>query len=184
MAKGSSGFVFGLTAAAVASVGFLAYQASATVPAALGKPRPTASARAAADKATREARSPAALPAGTGGGERVVYAVDRARVWLVDGHERVTRTFTVTPGSIDPVPGTYQVTSRSNSVTGTDGTPIEHVVRFTAVDGVAVGFSAAVGQRKPTADADVRTGGIRESRADGDVVWQFATIGVKVVVIR
>jgi hypothetical protein len=29
----------------------------------------------------------------------------------------------------------------------------------------------------------VRTGGIRESRADGDVMWTFATIGAKVAVI-
>jgi hypothetical protein len=30
----------------------------------------------------------------------------------------------------------------------------------------------------------VRTGGIRESRPDGDAMWAFATIGAKVVVIR
>ena len=52
-----------------------------------------------------------------------------------------------------------------------------------AVDGVAIGFSAAVGKPRSAADTDVRTGGIRESREDGEAMWEFATIGVKVVVI-
>ena len=77
-----------------------------------------------------------------------------------------------------------RVRSRSRSVTGTDGTPVEHVVRFTSADDVAVGFSAAVGNSTPEPDPSVRTGGIRESRPDGDAMWQFATIGQKIVVIR
>ncbi|MCH5673630.1 hypothetical protein [Streptomyces gilvus] len=182
MAKGSSGFVFGLTAAALATVSFLAYQASATVPAGFSVPQAAAS--ASASQAPRVDPNPAALPAGTGTGERVVYSVDAGRVWLVDARGRVLRTFTVTPGSLAPFPGTYPVTSRSNSITGTDGTPVEHVVRFTAVDGVAIGFSAAVGVTRSEPDTDVRTGGIRESRTDGNAMWQFATIGVPVVVIR
>jgi hypothetical protein len=178
--------VAGLTATAVATVGFLAYQAQATVPAALGgKPAASASASAAASKAPRDRRNPAALPSGSGTGERVVYSVDDDRVWLVDGRNRVQRTFKVTPGTLDPLPGTYWVSSRSNAVTGTDGTPIEHVVRFTSVDGVAIGFSAAVGEGSRTAAVPgVKTGGIRETRADGNVMWTFATIGVRVVVIR
>lgn len=113
-----------------------------------------------------------------------MYSVAADRVWLVGADGKVTRTFAVTPGSVDPAPGTYPVTSRSNSVTGTDGTPIEHVVRFTSVDGVAIGFSAALDGSAPAADPAVRTGGIRESRPDGDAMWRFATIGEKVVVIR
>ncbi|MFI5689021.1 hypothetical protein [Streptomyces sp. NPDC051636] len=183
MAGTSSSIVAGLTAAAVAAVGFLAYQAQATVPAGLGgKPRANASLTA---KAPRDRRNPAALPSTSGSGERVVYSVDDDRVWLVSGHNRVLRTFTVRPGSVDPLPGAYVVTSRSNAVTGTDGTPIEHVVRFTSVDGVAIGFSAALNTSTVTTpDPTVRTGGIRETRADGDAMWRFATIGVPVIVIR
>jgi hypothetical protein len=33
-------------------------------------------------------------------------------------------------------------------------------------------------------DPRSRTGGIRQSRADGNAMWEFATIGQKVVVIR
>jgi hypothetical protein len=182
----SAGIVAGLTAAAVATVGFLAYQAQATAPASPGgRPGPSASAASAASKAPRDRRNPTALPRGSGTGERVVYSVDDDRVWLVDERNRVRHTFRVTPGTLDPLPGTYWVSSRSNAVTGTDGLPIEHVVRFTSVDDVAIGFSAAVGDGSPAmADPGVKTGGIRETRANGNLMWQFATIGVPVVVIR
>ncbi|ANP56298.1 hypothetical protein [Streptomyces griseochromogenes] len=185
MARSSSGIVAGLTAAAVAAVGFLAYQAQATVPASLGgRPGAGASPSATATKAPRDRRNPAALPRGSGAGERVVYSVDDDRVWLVDERGRVQHGFGVHPGSVDPTPGKYWVTSRSNTATGTDGIPIEHVVRFTTVSGVTIGFSAAVGGGTGLADETVKTGGIRETRADGDAMWRFATIGVPVVVIR
>ncbi|MCS0600180.1 hypothetical protein NX794_02860 [Streptomyces sp. LP11] len=184
MAGTSSGIVAGLTAAAVGAVGFLAFQARATVPAGLGG-KPSASA-SAASKAPRDRRNPTALPHGSGTGERVVYSLDDDRVWLVSARDRVQRTFRVRPGNLDPLPGTYWVSSRSNAVTGSDGVPIEHVVRFTTTaDGIAIGFSAAVGDGSPVAaDPGVKTGGIRESRSDGDAMWLFATIGVPVVVIR
>ncbi|MFJ4522529.1 hypothetical protein ACIP4Y_16510 [Streptomyces sp. NPDC088810] len=183
MAGTSSAIVAALTAAALGTVGFLAYRAQATVPAHPGA-GPTAHATIAS-KAPRDRHHPTALPSGSGTGERVVYSVDDDRVWLVAPENRVQRTFPVRPGSVDPPAGTYWVTSRSNAATGTDGVPIEHVVRFTSVDGVAIGFSAAVDDGSGmTADASVKTGGIRESRPDGDAMWRFATIGVRVVVIR
>ncbi len=175
--------VTGLTAAALVTIGVLAYQASATAPAEPGRERAGASPSPGASRAPRDERRPDALPAGSGTGERVVYSVDDDRVWLVGAAERVRRTFRVTPGAVDPAPGGYAVTSRSNKVTGSDGVPIEHVVRFTSVDGVVIGFSAAVDDAaRPATGA--RTGGIREARADGDAMWEFATIGQKVVVVR
>ncbi|MDO0926193.1 hypothetical protein QQY24_12430 [Streptomyces sp. TG1A-8] len=181
MAGTSAGIVAGLTALAVGVVGLLAHQAHTTVPAGL-----RGAARAAgAVKAPRDRHDPAALPDRSGTGERVVYSVDDDRVWLVGPDNRVGRTFPVRPGGVDPLPGTYWVSSRSNAVTGSDGAPVEHVVRFTSMNGVAIGFSAAVGSAPaPASDADTRTGGIRESREDGEAMWRFATIGVPVVVIR
>ncbi|MCL7424337.1 hypothetical protein [Streptomyces sp. YS415] len=183
MASSSSGFVAGLTTAALVTVGYLAYQASANVPADLGRPGGGSTPAAAASKAPRDQQNPAALPAGSGKGERVVYSVDDDRVWLVGADDEVRRTFVVDPGTVDPAPGVYRVTSRSNAITGTDGVPVEHVVRFTSVNGVAIGFSAAVDEAAEAATA-ARTGGIRETRPDGDAMWDFATIGQKVVVIR
>ncbi|UFR02829.1 hypothetical protein KBP30_17270 [Streptomyces sp. Go40/10] len=184
MAGTSSGIVAGLTAVALGTVGFLAYRAQATMPAHLGA-GPAAHATAAS-KAPRDRHNPTALPNGSGTGERVVYSVDDDRVWLVAPGNRVERTFRVRPGTVDPPAGTYWVTSRSNAATGTDGVPIEHVVRFTSVDGVTIGFSAVVDGAAAgmVADTGVKTGGIRETRADGDAMWRFATIGVRVIVIR
>ncbi|MEU7379230.1 MULTISPECIES: hypothetical protein [unclassified Streptomyces] len=185
VARSSAGFVAGLTAAAVLTVGFLAYQAQATVPRnPTGRPGPKATHAASASKAPRDNRRPAALPRGSGTGERVVYSLDDDRVWLVGADGTVQNTFRVSPGNVDPAPGTYAVVSRSKAITGTDGVPVEHVVRFTSTDGAVIGFSAAVDGSWPTPDPAIKTGGIRESRADGETMWMFATIGQKVVVIR
>ncbi|MFK0170201.1 hypothetical protein ACIQU5_15485 [Streptomyces sp. NPDC090306] len=185
MADSSSGMVVaGLTTVAVATVGVLAFQAYATVPAGVGRAAKSVPTAAVASKAPRDRRNPTALPASSGTGERVVYSVDDDRVWLVSARGKVLRTFKVAPGSVDPAPDSYSVDSRSNAVTGTDGAPIEHVVRFASVDGIAIGFSAAVRPPQTRPAPDDRTGGIRESRADGEAMWQFATIGQRVVVIR
>ncbi|MEV6943244.1 hypothetical protein AB0N07_14855 [Streptomyces sp. NPDC051172] len=183
MARSSSGFVFGLTVAALATVGFLGYRASVTAPAAFGKPQASASPTVAVPGAPGAQRHPDLPPAASGAGERVVYSVGSDRVWLVDAHNQVLRSFTVAPGNVDPAPGVYGVTSRSNSAIGTDGTTIEHVVRFTSVEGVPVGFSAAVRTSPAAPDPTVRTGGIRESRKDGAALWEFATIGAQIAVI-
>ncbi|MFF8288320.1 hypothetical protein ACF068_03665 [Streptomyces sp. NPDC016309] len=185
MARSSSGFVAGLTVAALAAVGFLAYQASATVPADLAAPAPAASVSAPAPGGApeRPADPVLALPKQSGSGVRVVYALGARRVWLVGEKNAVTRTFAVMPSTVNPAPGTYAVTSRSGSVAGSDGVRIEHVVRFTNVEGVTVGFSAAVDGSMASPDPTRRTGGIRMKRADGDAMWTFATVNSKVVVV-
>ncbi|MGW5618581.1 hypothetical protein [Streptomyces sp. NPDC003877] len=184
MALSSSSIVAGLTAAALATVGYLAHQASTSLPAGAGRVQAGATAAPGTSQAPRAGKDPAALPDGSGEGARVVYSLRRDRVWLVGANGRVARTFEVDPSAVDPAPGRYAVTSRSNSVTGSDGVPVEHVVRFTSVDGVVVGFSSAVDAAAAAPDPRVRTGGIRESRADGNAMWTFATIGRPVVVVR
>jgi hypothetical protein len=184
VAVSSSGIVAGLTAAALATVGYLAHQAAQTLPAGLGRAHAGAAPSADASKAPpRTRKDPAALPVGSGEGARVVYSLRGDRVWLVGGDEVITRTFEVSPSAVDPAPGNYAVTSRSNAITGSDGVPVEHVVRFTTVGGVVIGFSAAVDGSTAAPATKVRTGGIRESRADGEAMWTFATIGRKVVVV-
>ncbi|MEU8519713.1 hypothetical protein [Streptomyces sp. NBC_01216] len=176
----------GLTAAAVAAVTFLAYQASANVPADLAEKPRTPSSAPSADATGgphKPVRDPLAVPADSGSGTRVVYALAEKRVWLVNEKGQATHTFSVMPSTVHPVPGTYSVSSRSGAVRGSDGVPIEHVVRFTTAQDVTVGFSAAVDNSLPTPDPTRKTGGIRMKRADGDAMWTFASIGVKVVVV-
>ncbi|WP_369213846.1 hypothetical protein [Streptomyces flavofungini] len=182
MSRSSAGFVAGLTAAALAAVGFLAYQASASAPDSLAK-RPDKSPAASASRSPKEKADPTAVPGRSGTGERVVYSLDADRVWLVEASGKVRNTFKVTPGSVDPAPGTYAVSSRSGSVTGTDGVAIEHVVRFTNRDGVAIGFSAAVDGSTPKPDPSKKTGGIRQSRENGTAMWEFAGVTKKVIVV-
>ncbi|MET8684071.1 hypothetical protein ABZV77_07610 [Streptomyces sp. NPDC004732] len=181
MSRSSSGIVAGLTAVALAAVGFLAYQASASAPDHPGKADKSPS--ASASRTPKDKKNPTALPARSGAGERVVYSLDDQRVWLVEASGKAKQTFKVTPGTVDPVPGTYAVTSRTGRITGTDGVPIEHVVIFTANEGVAIGFSAAVDGSTPPPDAAKKTGGIRQSRAHADAMWEFALRDKKVVVV-
>ncbi|WP_306321006.1 MULTISPECIES: hypothetical protein [unclassified Streptomyces] len=184
MARSSTGFVTALTAGALVVVGFLAYQASASAPDDLAEKKSGSSPSASASKTPQKTTDPKALPAGSGKGERVVYSLGENRVWLVGSGNRTKTTFEVTPGTVDPAPGAYSVTSRSGSVTGTDGVPIEHVVRFATTNGVAIGFSAAVDGSTAAPDPGKQTGGIRESRKAANEMWQFATIGAKVVVVK
>lgn len=178
----SSAIVAALTAAALATVGFLGHQASENVPPDLRSAAGAGTAQSAPKAPGAKDRS-GTLPARSGRGARVVYSLDDDRVWLVEGDGEVRRTFSVSPSTVDPAPGTYRVTSRSKRVTGSDGIPVEHVVRFASVDGTVIGFSAAVDGSMPNPDPGVRTGGVRETRADGAAMWQFATIGRKVVVV-
>ncbi len=186
MARGSSGIVAGLTAAAVAAVAFLAYQASANAPASVASTpgeKPAASASAQPSAKPKPTVDPLAVPAASGKGERVVYALKDRRVWLVDEDDKAIRTFTVMPSPVSPPPGDHQVTSRSGTVQGSDGVPIEHVVRFANVDEVAIGFSAAQDGSMASPDPTSKTGGVRMKRADGNAMWTFATVGAKVVVV-
>ena len=184
MPKRSSGIVAGLTAAALAAVGFLAYQASANVPDSLAKP--SAPSTAASGPAGSPAKKPdrLAVPAKSGTGKRTVYALKARRVWLVSADGKPRRTFAVMPSTLNPAPGTYAVTTRTGQTAGSDGVPIEHVVRFAMVGQVAIGFSAALDNTMPSPDPKSKTGGVRMKRVDGDALWSFATVATKIVVVR
>lgn len=183
----SSTIITALTAAALVAVGVLGYQAAASAPDTLAPGRKDGSHGSNAPKSPAKGEKdkprPVAVPEGSGEGRRVVYALGAKRVWLVDEDGKAVRTYRVAPSTVSPPAGTYTVTSRSVAVTGSDGVAIEHVVRFASVDGVVIGFSAAVDRATPKPDPSKRTGGIRESRADGKAMWEFALRGVKVVVV-
>ncbi|AXG78251.1 hypothetical protein [Streptomyces paludis] len=188
MSRKTSGIVAALTAAAIGAVGFLAFQASANIPGkatATGSPgsSPSASASGSAGSPAHQRKNPRALPAESGTGERVVYALGERRVWLVAEGGKPERTFAVVPSTVSPAAGSYAVSSRSGSVTGSDGVRIEHVVRFTSVDNVVIGFSSAVDGTTATPDPTLKTGGVRMKRGDGNAMWRFATVGTKVVVV-
>ncbi|KAB8167231.1 hypothetical protein FH609_012675 [Streptomyces sp. 3MP-14] len=193
--SGSGVFVAALTTLALAVVGFFAYQASAAdnwpPPPSRATPTPEESEGANGDGdggAEGEAAEQPAVPAESGEGRRVVYALEQRRVWLVDveadGGETLLSTYEVFPSALSPEPGTYAVSSRSERGTGSDGVPMEHAVVFhVAPDGTVFGFSAALDGSTPNPGATQGTGGIRQSREDGAAMWDFARDGVLVVVV-
>ncbi|MFF7730499.1 hypothetical protein [Streptomyces sp. NPDC008001] len=203
MARSSSGvIVAALTAAALAGVGFLAFQAEA----APDKPHSSHAAGAGASAEAKgkdgaagtgsgdgagkdggsggQEQAAPPVPAGSGTGQRVVYALGQKRVWLVGADGKAAHSFEVAPSTVNPQPGSYAVTSRSATGTGSDGKAIEHVVRFHQnAAGVVFGFSAAVDGSLPDPASGKKTGAVRESPADGRAMWDFAVNGTKVVVV-
>ncbi|MFE9422141.1 hypothetical protein ACFYNO_04160 [Kitasatospora sp. NPDC006697] len=191
MAKTGPGVVVaGLTLAALAVVALLAVQAEGTAAPAAAATRPSPGPTSAAPSASATAEpSPSALPlpsaAAIGATRRVVYSLSAKQVWLVDPKKdpQVLAAFPVEPGSVSPAVGSYTVYSRSAATTGTDGRPVEHVVRFAQQSGTVFGFSAAVDGSTPSADPHTKTGGIRAGRQDGQTLWDFATTGTRVLVV-
>ncbi|WP_316524010.1 hypothetical protein [Kitasatospora brasiliensis] len=181
--------VTGLTLGALAMVGLLAFQANGAQDRAGGiKPTVTTTATGTATSAAPSAApTPTVppLPTTSGSGTRVVYSVGSHYVWLVDPKKtpQVAAAFAVTPGTVEPAPGSYAVYSRTQTTTGTDGKQIEHVVRFAQQNGVVFGFSAAVDGATPTTDPSAKTGGIRSGRAEGQLLWDFAPKDTKVIVV-
>ncbi|WP_225847863.1 hypothetical protein [Streptomyces sp. HPF1205] len=182
--------VTGLLAAALGTVGLLTVQAAdsaGTAPA--GTAGGTAGAGAAGLGAGRGA-GPATghgttrLPAGSGTGERVVYSLSGGRVWLVGGHGEVVRSFAVVGGGLPPSVGPHKVFARRQGGRGGDGVKVEHVVLFAETDGLNIGFSAAADGSMAARDPAMRSGAVRESRADAAALWQRAPIGAAVVVVR
>lgn len=167
--------VTALLATALAVVAVLTAQAS----------RSTTDLPARARAAAAAARAPhnAGPPVNSGNGERVVYSISRGRVWLVDRNDRVVRTFPVVEGEVAPSVGTHRVFARRLGGTGGDGARVEHVVLFAVTDDTNVGFSAPSDGSPQPPDPAKPTAAIRETRADGDVMWQLAMTGTTVVVV-
>ena len=185
-------WVTGLTAGAVAAVVVLTVQAERGPHPMASAARSSASASASDKPGGKASPSPkaSASPSGTevpkasGTGRRVVYDLSARRVWLVDADDTARRTFTVWPGTVDPVPGSYTVSVRKDATTGSDGVKIEHIVYFSVVSGVNIAFSNAVdGSSPPPAAAGAQTGGIRMAKADGAALWAFGDLGTKVRVV-
>ncbi|MFI2207617.1 hypothetical protein ACH47Z_44650 [Streptomyces sp. NPDC020192] len=177
-------WVTGLTAGATVAVVALAVQANhgPHPTAAVADRKPSASASAHAS-ATPHSSAPPALPDASGQGRRIVYSLGEQRVWLVDATGKATRTFTVWPGTVSPQPGRYSVTLRIQSLRGSDGVEIEHVMYFTKASGVNVAFSNALDGSSPPPAAGKKLGGIRMQKADGAALWSFGDQGTTVAVV-
>jgi hypothetical protein len=150
--------------------------------AATAKPSASASAGAHASATPKPPAAPV-LPEESGTGRRIVYSLGEKRVWLVDATGRATRTFTVWPGTVSPQPGSYSITLRTQSLKGSDGVEIEHIMYFTKVQGVNIAFSNALDGTSPPPANGKKLGGIRLHKEDGAALWSFGDQGTKVAVV-
>ncbi|GAB2880421.1 hypothetical protein GCM10027074_55840 [Streptomyces deserti] len=177
-------WVTGLTVGAVAAVAVLAVQADQGPHPTATAARPSSSASASAEPRPKES-APAVVPDDSGTGRRIVYSLGRKRVWLVDASDATRRTFAVWPGTVSPDPGTYAVSKRTEATIGSDGVQVEHILYFTAKNGLSIAFSNAVDGSSPRpAASGTQTGGIRMPKADGSALWAFGTTGTSVVVVK
>jgi lipoprotein-anchoring transpeptidase ErfK/SrfK len=182
--RGATFSVLIMTIASLAGVGVLAAQAKATAP------RVRASASVAVGKTTTAksgttstTTSQAALPANSGSGTRVVYSVGERRVWLVT-NSTVERTIAVVPGTIAAPDGTYTVDAKSPGATGSDGVQVLYVVRFDADDTTTTfGFDSEAGITGLPPAPTGQTGGVRMAQLDAHALYQFSSVGTKVVVV-
>jgi lipoprotein-anchoring transpeptidase ErfK/SrfK len=130
------------------------------------------------------------LPADSGTGRRVVFAIGRQRVWLVNRDGSVERTYPVSGSMYDNLaPGTYSVYSRSRHAVGVDDSgTMGFMVRFAHGATAAIGFhSIPMLHGKPVQTRDelgtpLSHGCIRQARPDARALWQFAPLGTTVVV--
>jgi lipoprotein-anchoring transpeptidase ErfK/SrfK len=131
------------------------------------------------------------LPANSGTGRRIVFAMADQRVWLVGDDDDVERTYLVSGSLTDNLhPGTYSVYSKSEAAVGIDesGT-MKYMVRFAHGPNAAIGFHdipVLDGAKVQTVDqlgTPQSHGCIRQLRADAKALWDFAPVGTTVVVV-
>ncbi|MEU3534122.1 hypothetical protein AB0E70_21395 [Streptomyces murinus] len=179
-------WVSGLTVGATVAVVALAVQAEhgPHPTAASVKPSTSVSAGTHGSAKPKPPAGPPALPADSGDGRRIVYSLAGKRLWLVDATGKEIRTFEVWPGTVPPAPGRYSITLRTQSLKGSDGVEIEHVMYFTKVDGVNVAFSNALDGASPPPAEGKKLGGIRMRKQDGAALWAFGDQGTNVTVVK
>jgi lipoprotein-anchoring transpeptidase ErfK/SrfK len=145
-----------------------------------------------AGSAIPPAEAEKAVPAESGSGRRIVFSQSLQRVWLVDAHDRATRTYLVSGSMTDNLqPGAYAVYSRSRWAVGVEDSGVmQYFVRFTqGPTGAAIGFHSIPTrngvplQTKAQLGTPQSHGCIRQATPDAIALWNFAPDGTKVVVV-
>lgn len=133
-----------------------------------------------------------AAPPNSGTGRRVVYSKSRMRVWIIEANGAVARTYRVSGRLSQPAPGTYRVFSRSSYTCNIKATNVcmRWMVRFTkGPSGDNIGFheiprkNGVPVQSESQLGQALSAGCVRQATADAWVMWNWAGIGTKVVVL-
>ena len=134
----------------------------------------------------------APVPAKSGVGRRIVYANRQQRVWVINADNEVIRTFPVSGMLGQPGKGTFSVFSKSPTSYSPEfaGVTFRFMTRFAiGRNGGNIGFhEIPVRNNKPMQTVDELgafkgSGCLRSSTQDALFIYQWATLGTKVVVV-
>ncbi len=114
------------------------------------------------------------------------------RVWLVDGHGTVERSYAVSGSKYDNLnAGTYEVYSRDADATAYNSNEtMRYMVRFAYGRSAPIGFhsipalpNGKLVEQRSGLGAPQSDGCIRQWLSDARAMWEFAAVGTKVVVL-
>jgi len=134
----------------------------------------------------------APVPIKSGTGRRIVYANRQQRVWVINADNEVIRTFPVSGMLGQPGNGTFSVFSKSPTSYSPEfaGVTFRFMTRFAiGRNGGNIGFhEIPIRNNKPMQTVDELgafkgSGCLRSSTKDALFIYQWATLGTKVVVI-
>jgi lipoprotein-anchoring transpeptidase ErfK/SrfK len=134
----------------------------------------------------------APVPAKSGVGRRIVYANRQQRVWVINADNEVIRTFPVSGMLGQPGNGTFSVFSKSPTSFSPEfaGVSFRFMTRFAiGRNGGNIGFhEIPIRNSKPMQTVDELgafkgSGCLRSSTKDALFIYQWATLGTKVVVV-
>ena len=134
----------------------------------------------------------APVPIKSGTGRRIVYANRQQRVWVINADNEVIRTFPVSGMLGQPGNGTFSVFSKSPTSYSPEfaGVTFRFMTRFAiGRNGGNIGFhEIPIRNSKPMQTVDELgafkgSGCLRSSTQDARFIYQWATLGTKVVVV-
>ena len=134
----------------------------------------------------------APVPIKSGTGRRIVYANRQQRVWVINADNEVIRTFPVSGMLGQPGKGTFRVFSKSPTSYSPEfaGVTFRFMTRFAiGRNGGNIGFHEIPSRNsKPMQTVDELgafkgSGCLRSSTQDARFIYQWATLGTKVVVV-
>ena len=134
----------------------------------------------------------APVPIKSGSGRRIVYANRQQRVWVINADNEVIRTFPVSGMLGQPGKGTFSVFSKSPTSYSPEfaGVTFRFMTRFAiGRNGGNIGFhEIPTRKNKPMQTVDELgtfkgSGCLRSSTQDALFIYQWATLGTKVVVV-
>ena len=134
----------------------------------------------------------APVPIKSGTGRRIVYANRQQRVWVINADNEVIHTFPVSGMLGQPGKGTFSVFSKSPTSYSPEfaGVTFRFMTRFAiGRNGGNIGFhEIPIRNNKPMQTVDELgafkgSGCLRSSTQDALFIYQWATLGTKVVVV-